>query len=282
MTAVPPSGPRTRPCPLTTAVAALDGIGLDTMEQRASLMTRTDRKYLVPLPLVARLVDVLADDLDVLEIGGRRDFAYRSLYYDSPDLAAYHTAATRRRRRFKVRRREYVDAGSAYLEVKTRTGRGDTVKVREQVPTLTGDDLPLPGGAELTGDQLDYAMARLADADVPRPMLPLRPVLETAYRRMTLLVGSEGSRVTIDRALTWRGSALRGHRLEGLVVVETKSASSAGLADRFLWRARYRPQRISKFATGMALLDPALPANRWHRILGQVRRQVHPPCPVAA
>jgi hypothetical protein len=25
--------------------------------------------------------------------------------------------------------------------------------------------------------------------------------------------------------------------------------------------------RISKFAVGMAVLDPALPANRWHRTL---------------
>lgn len=265
-----------RPDGFSAAIATLHGIGLDGLEQRAALMTRTDRKYIVPAAVATALVAALSPDLHVLEIGGARDFAYRSLYYDTPELTAYRTAATKRRRRFKVRRREYVDAGTAFLEVKTRTGRGDTEKVREQTGTLHGAELPLPGGAPLEGPDLDYVLTQLAEAEVPPPPLPLRPVLETAYRRTTLLIGSEGSRVTLDSALTWRGSGLQPYRLEDLFIVETKSSANAGAADRFLWRAHHRPQRISKFATGMALLDPTLPTNRWHRTLGRVSAHVTP------
>lgn len=267
---------------LGAAYSTLPGIDLATMEQQAALMTRVDRKYLVPASVALDLVEAMGEDLHVLEIGGERTFAYRSLYYDTPDLDAYRTAATKRRRRFKVRRREYVDAGSAFLEAKTRTGRGDTVKVREQVPMLYGEDLPLPGGEALAGASLEYVHARLADAGVEPPTQPLRPVMETAYRRTTLLLGSEGSRATLDQALTWRGTALQRYRMDDLLVLETKSSASPGPIDRFLWRAHHRPQRISKFATGMALLDPSLPANRWHRTLQRIRPHVTPPAPATA
>ncbi|MFV0316059.1 MAG: molecular chaperone, partial [Microthrixaceae bacterium] len=37
--------------------------------------------------------------------------------------------------------------------------------------------------------------------------------------------------------------------------------------DRALWRRGYRPTSLSKYATGLAALDPDLPRNRWARIL---------------
>ena len=52
-----------------------------------------------------------------------------------------------------------------------------------------------------------------------------------------------------------------------IAVVETKNPATPSPADRALWDAGYRPTRISKYATGMALLHPELPANRWYRTL---------------
>ena len=50
------------------------------------------------------------------------------------------------------------------------------------------------------------------------------------------------------------------------MVVETKSAAASPM-DRLLWSRGVRPTRISKYATGLAALDPALPHNRWSRTL---------------
>ena len=84
----------------------------------------------------------------------------------------------------------------------------------------------------------------------------------------TLLLPDGGSRLTIDTDLEWRLDGSTGQqRLEGVVIVETKSASHACAADRLLWRSHHRPTAISKFATGMAALRPDLPRNRWHRLL---------------
>ncbi|MDN5900309.1 MAG: VTC domain-containing protein, partial [Brachybacterium sp.] len=158
--------------------ASLPGIDLETMAGRAALMTRTDRKYLVPAEVAARVLQELADDLHVLDIDRQRTFAYRSLYYDTPDLLSYRAAATRRRRRFKVRRREYVDAGTSFLEVKTRTGRGDTEKVREEAPSHSASSAALSDGDPLPADDAAYVAARLEDAGVAPLEDPLFPALE--------------------------------------------------------------------------------------------------------
>ena len=52
-----------------------------------------------------------------------------------------------------------------------------------------------------------------------------------------------------------------------LAIVETKTPGAPSSADRWLWAAGHRPAAISKYATGMALLHPELPANKWHRVL---------------
>ena len=112
------------------AVAALDPIGLAEVEQTANLQTRMDRKYLVPLDVADRLVAETMPDARVLTIDGGTRFGYESVYFDTADLAAYRGAAGSRRRRFKVRTRTYLNSGHTVLEVKTRNGRGETVKER--------------------------------------------------------------------------------------------------------------------------------------------------------
>ena len=71
-------------------VERLDGpapVALDEMESTAALLTRRDRKYIVPLAVAAELVDRLEAACRVLEIDGRRRFRYESVYFDTPQHA---------------------------------------------------------------------------------------------------------------------------------------------------------------------------------------------------
>ena len=52
-----------------------------------------------------------------------------------------------------------------------------------------------------------------------------------------------------------------------MAVVETKTGTTASYVDRLLRGDRYRPIRISKYATGLAALRPPLPATPWCRAL---------------
>jgi hypothetical protein len=194
----------------------------------------------------------------VLEIDGLRSFAYESVYFDTPALTSYLLTARRRRRRFKVRTRTYLDSLVCWLEVKTTGSRGSTVKHRLPYAPHNRDTLgPGRGFVDevLTGER--------APAD---PGTVFDPTLVTRYRRITLFLPATDSRVTIDTDLVWDGDG-RALRLPDLAVIETKTRAATCRVDRLLWRRGQRPGRISKYATGLAALRPDLPATPWQRTL---------------
>ncbi|MEV6300500.1 polyphosphate polymerase domain-containing protein [Actinoplanes sp. NPDC051861] len=229
-------------------------ISLEELVGQAELLTRLDRKYLIPAARLPDVLDRLPADVRMLEIGGERAFAYRSVYFDTAGLDSYLAAARRRRRRFKVRIRTYLDSGLDFLEVKTRAARGMTVK----------DRIPYAGDYASLGP---HAGPVLAGSGIPACDAEFRPVLATYYRRSTFFVPGTGSRVTVDSDLAWMlpdGSTVL---MPDSVIVETKSARAASDVDRLLWSLHLRPCSISKYATGLAALRPDLPANRWHPVL---------------
>ena len=243
---------------LATMIETLPAIALDELNDRAGLLTRTDRKYVLPVADLPVLMGSLAAGVSVLQIEGRRSFAYRSVYFDTPGLTSYLAAARRRRRRFKIRIRSYLDSDLHFVEVKTRGSRGVTVKER----------IPHHGPADALGESgqahADLVLARTS----PHPArLPLGPVLTTRYRRCTLFLPATESRVTIDTDLSWALPGGPTTRISDCAVVETKSARSTSDVDRLLWSLKHRPSTISKYATGLAALRPELPANRWRPVL---------------
>lgn len=254
------------------ALAPHPSIGLAELDAVAALQTRIDRKYVLTLAETDAFLRGLDADARVLEIDGVRASGYASTYFDTDDLLTFHLAAHRRRRRFKVRTRTYVDTGGTFLEVKTRAAGGVTVKERRAHPVTD----ELGEGVTFVDDRLDAT-----HLDAP-PASGLVPVLRTHYRRTTVLLSD--ARVTVDTGLAWRlagqcGAASSGTTaaratraaLGDLVVVETKSGTAPSSADRLLWRSGHRPDRISKYATGLALLRPDLPDHPWRRLLRELR-----------
>jgi VTC domain len=259
------------------SLAALLGeiapVGLTELVERAALQTRVDRKYLVPLDQLPALLTEVAPYARVLDIDGSRTFRYESVYFDTPWLASYHGAAYRRRRRFKVRTRTYLDSDHCWLEVKISGARGTITKHR--LPYPLADRGTVHPGRSFVDETLR------GESICPTNGSALEPVLVTNYRRATLLLPDTRSRITIDIDLGWRAgeSALR---LPGLAVVETKTGAGASPVDRLLWRRGTRPARISKYATGLAALRPELPDGPWRRTLRRHFHGVAPAVPLAS
>ncbi|MGW0825103.1 polyphosphate polymerase domain-containing protein [Streptomyces sp. NPDC002845] len=249
MTAVESTGP---------VFSGLEPIALDELVERAELLTRLDRKYMLPVADLPFVVGGLDEDVRVLEMDGQRQFAYRSVYFDTPDLDGYLGAARRRRRRFKLRIRTYLDSGQHFFEVKTRGPRGTTVKQR----------IPYDGDLrQLDGEARAYADDMLGEAGINSRRFRFVPSLTTFYRRTTLFLPGSGSRLTVDTGLTWTlpdGTVLR---TPERAIVETKAGRAGSSADRLLWSLRHRPVPVSKYGTGLAALRPELPANRWLPVL---------------
>lgn len=242
-----------------TALAGLPPVSLTDLVADSALLTRVDRKYLLTHEDLDAALAGLPAGTRVLEIEGHRSQRYTSTYFDTPDRASYRSTATARRRRWKVRTRSYLGTGGCWLEVKTRGPRGTTVKCRQ----------PHPGGmpSALTPAGLAFVRHTLADQQVSGAAEWIgAPALHTAYRRSTLAL-PEGARATIDTDLCWTGPDGTQLSREQIAVVETKAGSTPTALDLSLWAAGHRPVPLSKFATGLALLDPQLPAHRWHRLL---------------
>lgn len=244
--------------------AGFDPIELDELLARAALQDRVDRKYVLPLAALTPVLAALAGRARVLQIDGRRDFDYRSDYFDTPDVACFRQSALRRRRRFKIRTRTYLNSAQCWLEVKTRDHRGHTVKQRQAHPH-DATELPLTAR-----EFVDHVVV---GAELPGTWdLSLAPTLTTTYRRRTLFLTESASRVTVDTDLAWATGTGR-IELAGVAIVETKTATNRPCeADRLLWRAGHRPAPISKYGTGLAALRPDLPSNKWHRVLNDYFR----------
>lgn len=241
---------------LAGAVFERPGISLDEVDSAAALQRRVDRTYLVTAGQFHRLSVEMGRRFHALDIDRKRVMRYESVYFDSDDLELFRAHRQGRRRRFKVRVRTYVDSGTAFVEVKTKGGRGETVKHR----------IPHPPELRTALDTRAAAFIRTVirdqyDIEVP----PLVRALESLYRRATLVDPDAGERLTCDVDLRWS-------RADGQVagpdkvLLESKT-TGRGRADDILAAYGIRPLSMSKYAIGTALLRPQLAANKWERLL---------------
>ena len=102
-------------------------MSLEQCNARAALQTRVDNKYFVSWSVFEQLADSLRDTGAVLDIEGRRVFAYDSVYFDTA-LTLYRAHLQGRRRRYKCRSRHYVDSKLCFLEGRVKGRRGERIK----------------------------------------------------------------------------------------------------------------------------------------------------------
>lgn len=235
------------------AIAKLEPISLDEINQQAQLMTRVDRKYFVPREIYAEMVMETASDLRVLEIDRQRRLRYLTVYFDSPDFEMFRHHVQGRRHRYKVRSRTYCDSGICQIEVKSKGYRGQTVKQR--IPHDPASPTALDAAS------IDF-LAPIIGSDPSR----LIPVVETIYDRTTLSLGDQ--RITCDFDLRFEALGMTRFGPDD-VLVESKSAGAPGRWDH-LFRARgIRPHSASKYCVAAALHYPHLPSNPWRRTIRQ-------------
>jgi hypothetical protein len=244
---------------MTGALAQLRPVGLDDVLAEAALQVRVDRKYLVPIGAFVELVTRLRDRFAVLEIDGQRSFRYESVYFDTPSHRLYRQHVQRRRYRYKVRTRSYLDSGECSFEVKLKGNRSETVKSRMPYPLQDRARLTTPAW-EFLAAQLRTSYGIGADAG-------LRPALTTTYRRSTLVDLDRHARMTCDIDLRFFDGTTSVDVLPDAVLVESKTAGRAGAADLVLRDLQLRPTQVSKYCVAAALLNPDLQANPWHRTL---------------
>lgn len=242
--------------PVLQAFPAIDLYDLDAV----ALLDRRDTKYVANEDTALRLLEHLCTNYAVLEVDGRREHGYRTVYFDTEDLSLYHAHRRGQSGRFKVRSRLYVESNRSFLEVKKKGKRDRTIKVRqgtdEQVTQITATE------AAFIREHSRYRTDGLA------------PQLINSFRRVTLVSIERCERVTLDFGLAFEANGFRAE-LPGTVIIEVKEAAHAVVSPirLELRRAGIRPGSFSKYCVGVCLLFEEVRHNRFLPVLRQLTVQ---------
>lgn len=220
------------------ALAALREVGAELLAARA-LLTRVDRKYLLPREALDALLVSVRDDYGVLRAGTRLAARYSTRYFDTADLRMYDDHRRGRCPRYKVRMRHHLDRKLSFLEVKRKGTNRQTTKAI----------LTRPFGAA----ELDPEGRRFIEQHCPIAADSLVSGVSIDFLRATLVGEIVNERVTIDWGFDFHHVGA-GARLGHAVILEVKQVrySNHTPAIRALRALRIREQSISKYCIATA------------------------------
>jgi VTC domain len=240
--------------PVEDLLTDFDLVSLEALDERAALLRRVDNKYALDTQQFGQLVESLRDGHEVLDIDGRRVFAYSTTYFETPDLRCFTDHVEDQIPRFKARTRLYVDSGQCVFEVKLK--RADDETDKRQTEYAEADR------RSLTEDAKRCLRQALADADLTAPE-ELTPSLTTSFERLTFATVDGAERLTCDLGVRLAGpdGAIARTR-DDLVLVETKSEHGDSPADRQLAAMGVEIISLSKYRVGMSRVGAAVGVRR--------------------
>lgn len=236
-----------------------------------ALQDRTDTKFVLDERQLYQALSALAGQYYVLDISGLRLNRYRTLYFDTTDLALFQQHHAQRRNRYKVRSRNYVDSRLSFLEVKRKLKGNRTLKHR--LPTAGLLTHLTPEASAFLNDSLPFAP------------LALRPALWDQYTRITLVSTSHSERLTLDLNLRFmrpegNPSAERALTLPGVAIAEVKQ-DRLNRDSTFMAQMRtlgVRPISFSKYCAGVIMLYEGVKHNSFKAKMRVVERIIREEC----
>jgi len=228
--------------------SAFTSITLDELNTKAAMLERNENKYVFALADLSAALADLQKEFDILTIEGKQEFMYETIYFDTKDHLCYRQHTQKARKRFKARTRRYVDADLCFFEVKLKDLRGKTNKKRivythKEHGTLNTNSHQLLAKSFKNIYKQDF-MHRLV------------PSTKMTYKRITLVAKKGGERMTIDYSLTFYDTKTKKkvYTPKDFIIIETKSATGNGIADKIFKKHRQRSTSCSKFCLSKIML----------------------------
>ena len=212
-----------------------DPISLEELGASA-LMDRVETKFILSLRQLPEFLGQLHADYSVLEVSGKRISSYQTAYLDTEKLHCYHEHHRRRKKRYKLRFRKYVDSDLNFFELK-RKDNGRTDKRRMRLET---DEAQL-------GD-MEAGFLQRSEIDPSG----WKQKLLNRYQRITLVSKHQAERVTLDLNIEFSHDGVD-EQLGDLVILELKQAKASRKTPVYkaLRRQQIRPFNISKYCIGL-------------------------------
>ncbi len=215
--------------------------------QKCKLDSRYDRKFIFSENLLPRVLEQLPHNYRQLRIHEESNHSYVTTYYDTPEYRMYLNHHNGKRPRYKIRKRDYILTSGTFYEIKKRDNKGYLHKYRQHV------------GFEFTSEMRD----QFIEMNTPYNPASLRPTLTNRFKRITLLKECGEEKITFDREIQFENEfGLKA--LNGLVVAEikTRELHSRSVLQKILRSFGIYPVPISKYLTGIALLNKDIKKNQ--------------------
>lgn len=223
-----------------------------TLEELDSkkLLDRFDTKYIFSASLLPEILALLKDNYYILEIDGKRRFAYETLYFDTADYRLHNAHHNGKLNRYKIRCRLYKETGDCFFEVKRKTNKKKTLKSRIKRKKIQ--------------EKLGKKIAKFVSEKTDLSAKDLLPTLWINYSRITFMHKHSSEKLTIDTDLTFK-SKFSEKPFDGLVIAELKRPGKYAQSDftDYMKQFNIKRMRISKYCTGNVLTNPEVKYNRF-------------------
>jgi len=242
---------------LNSLLKRFEPISLQEMDS-VRLMNRTDTKFMVSRAQLEDMLRHLGSNYRILEVGDVRLSRYQTLYFDTVDFRCYRQHHNGKRNRFKIRKREYMESRLSFLEYKEKTNKGRTIKSRIKLGSIA--------------ESIDEKENAFID-ERSREHHDYEPKLWNSFGRITLVDTSAGERLTIDTDITFQFEN-RSAGIPELVIIEVKRDEQSGASEvlRQLKHQLVRPESMSKYCLGVALLYPEMKSNNFKQKLLKIEK----------
>jgi hypothetical protein len=227
---------------LRELIAKMQHSGLQNLDEKY-LTDRVDIKYLLPVTVLPEILDKISDNYSVLEINGNRLVPYTNIYFDTPEYHFFLQHVKDKPERYKVRYRSYPESRLTFLEIKKKTRKNRTQKLRLEA-------------ADWDGQKFRDNEKEFIRMHIPEKYLNLGPAISSSFKRVTLVGKDQEEKVTLDYDLTV--SDLNGNTasLPYLCILEIKKASlkEESPLSKQLKQKGIRSAGFSKFCIGSMMV----------------------------
>ncbi|GAA5219485.1 polyphosphate polymerase domain-containing protein [Membranihabitans marinus] len=210
-------------------------ISLEEMNN-VKLMDRVETKYVFSAKQLPIILGQLQNDYKVLRISGTETPTYKTIYFDTDSLYFYKEHHRKRKNRYKVRFRNYVDSNLTFLEVKHKqNGRVDKQRIKVDTDHfyLSNEDKRFLSKANIHQGEL-------------------KKQLTNYYNRITLISKHSVERVTFDLNINFKYNDVE-TGLDQVVILELKQPqlSRSTPIVKVLKNLQIRPYNVSKYCIGL-------------------------------
>ncbi|MEA1873579.1 MAG: polyphosphate polymerase domain-containing protein [Bacteroidota bacterium] len=228
------------------------------------LMRRFDSKYLLPIQHLSEFLSRLKESYQVLEIKGKRSFIYDTTYFDSQNLKCYMDHQNRRKKRFKIREREYIINGLRFLEVKMKNNKGITVKKRMLIESETS----------LFDEKKEFVKS-LVNLDLSE----LNETVSNSFHRINLISFETKERITIDYDLKYSYENKNIFAdYYAIIEVKREHENRQTPVNAVLKTFRLQSRSFSKYCMSLALLKPGIKRNTFKPNILYLNRMRYDEC----